>query len=201
MNRNILMSLLVLLAGCASSGVDIAKSNSQIDMPHYSILAPPGAGWSLTVEDRSHSTIYLKKSVDSADFQMRFGVNWLASESTKSWTAKQVADDYRNGELSNMQARGVMAGMMELENVVMGEEIVGDKKFYTMIYDIIRDGVRQKSSLYLYFPKETDIGVFIVTIYTEGTTDRETLYQSNKPVFIRVLESLQVKQNTAINSE
>ena len=182
-------------------GVEITKNDNEIDMPHYSIKAPPNAGWSLNIEDRNHSIIYLTKSVDSASFQMRFGINWLASESTRSWTAKQVADDYRNGELTDMRAKGVMTGMMELENVVMGEEVAGDKKFYTMNYDIIRDGIRQKSSLYLYFPKETDIGVFIAAIYTEGSTSKETLYKSNMPEFIRVLESLQVKQNTAIYAE
>lgn len=192
-NINILMSLLVLLAGCASSGVDITNNNNQINMPHYSIQAPPDAGWSLIIEDRSHSIIYLKKSVGSASYQMKFGINWLADESTMTWTAKQVADDYRNSELSDMQVRGVMTGMMELENVVQGEEIAGDKKFYTMNYDIIRDGMRQKSSLYLYFPKETDIDVFIVAIYIEGSTEMETMYQSSKHEFIRVLETLLIK--------
>jgi len=201
MNRNVILTLLVLLVGCVSSGVVITKNNNQIDMPHYSILAVPDTGWGLTVEDKSHSTIYLKKSAGSAEYQMRIGINWLSSESTKSWTAKQVADDYRNGELSDMQARGVMTSMMELENVVMGEEIVGNKKFYIMNYDIIRDGVRQNSSLYLYFPKEINIGVFIVAIYIESSTGKESLYKSNKPEFIRVLESLQVKQNTAISHE
>jgi hypothetical protein len=171
---------------------ETTKNENVIDMPHYSIHAPSEAGWNLTIEDRSQSIIYLNKSVGSTSYQMRFGINWAASENMKTWTAKQVADDYRNRELSDMQLKGGMAGVYDLENVVMGEEIIGDKKFYTMAYEISQDGMKQLSSLYLYFPKETNIGVFIVIIYTEGSIDDELLSQSNKPEFIRVLESLQV---------
>ena len=110
----------------------------------------------------------------------------------KTWTARQVADDYRDGELSDMQIRGVMTGMYKLEDVVMGEEVIGDKKFYTMDYVSIGAEKTQRSSLYLYFPRETDIGVFIVAIYTDGYAGKEMSSISYKPEFIRVLESLQI---------
>ena len=179
-----------------SGGVEISKNNNQIDMPHYSIEVPPDQEWSLDVINKAHSTIQLTKSVGTTSYLMRFSINWAAGEHMKTWTAKEVADDYRNGELSDMQKKGVMTGMFELEDVVMGEEIVGDKKFYTMNYANIRSDMDQNSSLYLYFPKETDIDVFIVAIYTDGFKGKEMLSRSHKPEFIRVLESLQVKQIT-----
>lgn len=200
---NVLIRVTILLfipmmigAGCAGSDVLITQNNSVIDMPHYSIEAPPDQGWSLNVVDKATSNIYLKKSLNSTASQMWFNINWVAGEHMKTWTAEQVADDYRNGELSDMQTRGVMTGMFELKDVIMGEDVVGDKKFYTMDYVQLNDDSTQISSLYLYFPKEIDIGVFIVAIHTDGYTGKEMLTRSYKPEFIRVLESLQVTDDT-----
>ena len=192
MARFAILILVVLLDGCASSGIVITKNNNVINMPHFSIEAPPDQGWSLNVVDRTYSKFYLKKSINSTAYQMWFNINWVAGEHMKTWTAKQVADDYRNGELSDMHMQGVMAGMYELKDVQMGEEIVGDKTFYTMSYANIRGDMTQNSTLYLYFPKETDIGNFIVAIYTDGYRGKEMLSKSYKPDFISVLESLQV---------
>jgi len=196
MGRYAIFVCILLLAGCASSGMVITKTNNIINMPHYSIEVPPDQGWSLTVEDRANSNIYLKKSINSTASQMWFNINWVAGEHMKTLTARQVADDYRDGELSDMQIRGVMTGMYKLEDVVMGEEVIGDKKFYTMDYVNIRADMTQRSSLYLYFPREIDIGVFIVAIYTDGYTGREMLSRTYKPEFIRVLESLQIIKDT-----
>ena len=192
MGRYAIFVYILLLAGCASSGMVITKTNNIINMPHYSIEVPPDQGWSLTVEDKAISKIYLKKSINSTASQMWFNINWVAGEHMKTWTARQVADDYRDGELSDMQIRGVMTGMYKLEDVVMGEEVIGDKKFYTMDYVSIGAEKTQRSSLYLYFPRETDIGVFIVAIYTDGYAGKEMSSISYKPEFIRVLESLQI---------
>lgn len=195
MSRYTIFVVILLLGGCASSGVVITKNNNVINMPHYSIEAPPAQGWTLDVVDRVYSKISLSKSVDSAASQMWFNINWVAGEHMKTWAAKQVADDYRNGELSDMQIKGVMTGMYKLEDVVMGEQVIGGKKFYTMDYVTIRADMTQRSSLYLYFPRETDIEVFVVAIYTDGYTSKEMLSRSYKPEFIRVLESLQVTKD------
>ena len=192
----LLFIAMMIGSGCAGSGVLITQNNSVIDMPHYSIVAPPDQGWNLNILDRAYSKISLEKSVNSNAHSMWFNINWVGSEHMKTWTARQVADDYRDGELSDMQIKGVMTGMFKLENVVMGEEVIGDKKFYTMDYVSIRTDMTQRSSLYLYFPREIDIGVFIVAIYTDGYTGKEMLSRSYKPEFIRVLGSLQVTEDT-----
>ena len=189
-----LVAVLVLLVGCATNGIDITKSNNQIDMPHYSITVPPDHGWSLRVEDNRKSIIWLTKKIDSTAFSVRLGINWIAGEHMKSWSAKQVADDYRNGERADMLMRGVMTGQYRQKDVVMGEEVVGDKQFYTMSYVNMLSDMTQYSSLYLYFPKETDIGVFIVVLYTEGVVGRGPRSDLHKPEFISVLESLQVNR-------
>jgi hypothetical protein len=196
MSRYAIFVFILLLVGCASSGVVITKSNNVINMPHYSIEAPPDQGWRLNVVDNANSNIYLRKSINSTASQMWFNINWVAGEHMKTWTAKQVADDYRNSELSDMQISGVMTGMFELKDVIMGEDVVDDKKFYTMDYVQISVDSTQISSLYLYFPKDIDIGVFIVAIHTDGYTGKEMLTRSYKPEFIRVLESLQVIDDT-----
>lgn len=196
MSRCAIFIYILLQVGCASSGVVITKSNNIINMPHYSIEVPPNQGWILNVVDVASSNINLSKSVNSTAFQMWFNINWVAGEHMKTWTARQVADDYRDGEISDLQIKGVMTGMYKLEDVVMGEEVIGDRKFYTMDYVSIRADMTQRSSLYLYFPREIDIGVFIVAIYTDGFTGKEMLSRSYKPEFIRVLESLQVTKDT-----
>ena len=189
-----LVTLLVLLVGCVTNGIEITKRNNQIDMPHYSITVPPDHGWSLSVEDYRESIIWLDKKIDSMVFQMRMGTNSIIAEHMKSWSSKQVADDFRKSEYTDMLAKGFLTGRYSLEDVVMGEEVIGDKRFYTMSYVNSASDMTQYSTLYLHFPKEIDIGVFIVANYTEAFAGEGPLLESHKPEFISVLESLQVNR-------
>jgi hypothetical protein len=193
MNRNLLAVTLAILVGCASVGTEITRDNNQIQMPHYSVVVPPNQGWRLVKPDKKSEAVELTISSNSVLFIMRFSRNYLADEGMKSWTAKQVADDYRNGEKQNMLIMGVMRGLYDLQDVVMGEEMVGDRKFYTMDYVTANSDMRQRASLYLYFPQEVNINDFFVCLYVEGLPIDASLPKSFKPDFLETLKSLKVK--------
>lgn len=186
------LALLLVLAGCAGIGVEITETNNKISLPHYSIVAPANKGWRMVKPDQPEAVDLNMKPNNSTVFYMRFATNFVADESMKSWTAKQIADDYRNGEKADMIAKSVMSRQhVDPQDVVMGEEMVGSKKFYTMDYVRVGGGVRQSASLYLYFPKEQNIDRFVVAIFVQGTQLGVSQERSLKPEFLEVLKSLQ----------
>lgn len=159
--RLLLLSILVSLVGCAIPSIEITRTNNHILTPHYSVTIPPDCGWYQNKDINDPDLLDLEKIIPPNVYMMRFLINWVVDESMKSWTAKQVANDYREGEQANMIMMGVMSGQYELKDVIMGEEKVGDKKFFTMTYTTISGEIKGRASLYLYFPKEKNVGSFL----------------------------------------
>jgi len=157
----------LITVGCASKETLISADNNRIYMQHYSVELPINRGWAITEVNEKKESVVLAKKYNAHTFGIYLGKNWTAKVSMKSWTAKQVADDYREGEKWNMILQCAKTGECELKDVVMGEEIIDDKKFYFMEYALVQGNLKPKSYLYLYFPKEKQIDIFIVSIYTE----------------------------------
>lgn len=195
--RKFLISFLtlyiLLFNGCATTGSEINDTNNRIITPKYSITIPAKHGWKMKKDMAGPNVTYVEKTMSSNHYIMRFSINKVIQDYMKSWTAKQVADNYRNGEQANMMVRGVMTGMYTLKDIKTGEKKVGDKLFYTMDYTTITNNVEQKASLYLYFPKKRNIGTFFVSLYSEGSLTKKPLSQSFKRDFLEALNSLEMK--------
>ena len=192
--RNFLVAILLILVGCARTGVAITQDNNEIDMPHYSIELPANQGWMITEFNKNEESLYLTKRMNSCYYTMLFTRNWIADESMKSWTAKQIADSYREGEEMNMIMQGVMTGQYELKDVVKGEEMLGESRFYTMEYTTVKDNFLQKAYLFLYFPKEKQVDDFIVSHYSETIFEKASSSVSLKQEFIDTLKKMRTKQ-------
>jgi len=196
MINKIFAALLLTLVGCASVGTEITSSNNKIQFPHYSIVLPT-PDWRLSRSDE-HNEIAVATlqagSPLSTTFQMQFIKNSIFDERIKNWPARQIADDYRNLEKRIMIEQGVNKGQYQLSEVVMGEEIVGDKKFYTMKYTTSASAQKQTASLYLYFPREEGNSYFIVAHYSETMPPTVSLSRSFNPEFLQTLKSLRVNQ-------
>lgn len=193
MLKYVLVPIFFLLAGCATTGTEITDINNQINTPKYSITVPPKRGWKMKNDTADPNVTDLEKTIGSSSYMMRFSINWVKQDYMKSWTAKQVADNYRNGERANMIVRGVMTGMYILKDVKMGKKKVGNKLFYTMNYTTLTNEAEQKASLYLYFPKKRNIGTFFVSLYSEASLSDKPLSRSYKSEFLKTLNSLEMK--------
>lgn len=191
MLRYLLVPIFFLLVGCATTGLEITENNNQIRTPKYSIIVPAQRGWKTQKNTVDPNVSYMEKNIGSNNYIMRFSINMVIKEYMKSWTAKQVANNYRQGEKNNMLLMG--SGMYELKNVKMGKRKVGNKLFYTMDYTTITNEIEQRASLYLYFPKKTNIGTFFVSLYSEGFPRNKSPYQSFKSEFLEALNSLEMK--------
>lgn len=196
MKKQIFAALVVTLVGCASIGTEVTGSNNQVQFPHYSLVLPT-TGWRLNRPDETNEVAVVTLQAGpplSATFQMQFIKNGIFDERMKSWSARQVADDYRNLEKRTMIEQGVNRGQYQLSEVVMGEEMVGDKKFYTMKYATSASSQKQTASLYLYFPRDAGNSYFIVAHYSETMPPNVSLSTSFNPEFLQTLRSLRVSQ-------
>ncbi len=188
MFKYLFIPILFLLAGCATSSPEITESNNHIRTPKYSIKVPANRGWKKNENMSSSDITYLEKKVGSNSYIMRFSTNYVVDNKIKSWSAEKVAIHYRKGEEQNMRIMG--AGMYKLKDVVMGKKKVGNKQFYIMDYTTTKEGFEQKASLYLYFPKKTNFGSFLVALYSEAY---KPSLQSFKSEFLDTLNNLEMK--------
>lgn len=193
MLKYLLVPIFLLLAGCATTGTEVTDINNRISTPTYSITVPAKRGWKMQKNTTDPNVTYVEKNIGSNNYIMRLSINWVMQDYMKSWTAKQVADNYRNGERANMIVRGVMTGMYTLKDVKMGKKKVGNKLFYTMDYTTVTNEAEQKASLYLYFPKKRNIGTFFVSLYSEASLSNKPLSRSFKNEFLETLNSLEMK--------
>ena len=184
---------------CASPGTAIKRNNSQITFLHYSIVVPPDRGWDLLRPNEKIEAAVVKKRIqlgrgDSATYLMQFSKNDVLDERARSWSARQVADHFRSMEKQIMIDQGVRAGRYMLSEVLMGEESVGEKKFYTMKYTTSDSDAVQAASLYLYFPREEENPYFMVIHYSETTPRGVTIRLPFYEDFLETLKSLHVSK-------
>ena len=198
MKRYMSIAGVVLLASCASIETPITRNNSQITFPHYSIVVPPDR-WHLIRPNENAEVAVVTTKLDlglgePATYRMQFARNEVLHEVPRSWSARQVADSFRNMERQIMIEQGVRKGQYKLSDVVMGEESVGDKKFYTMTYTTSDGHVNQSASLYLYFPREEKNAYFMVIHYSETIPRGAAIVVPFRRDFLETLKSLRINE-------
>jgi hypothetical protein len=162
-----LVILLAPLAGCASLGPAVTRSNNHVQMPHYSFVIPPDRGWHIQQLDSSAESAIIGQQAGSLRFEMKIMRNVISDDALKQATAKAVADDFRELEKRIMIEQGVDRGLYRLEDVTMSEETLGGLTFYTMSYSIAADSGKQQAALYLWIPRPERNDAFIVAHYSE----------------------------------
>ena len=207
--RGLLMAgiLVIALSGCVSmtsratgdhpSGAKIAKGNAQVNLPHYSIVVPPDRGWFLRKGDERVEGVLVEQRYGPPlpmTLLMQFMRIDVLDERLRSSSAQQVADDYRNLEQRIMIDQGVDKGRYRLGELAMGDELVGEKRFYTMRYTASSSTHNQTAALYLYFPREEKHSYFILAHYSETLPRGAAIAFALREDFLQVLKSLRVVQ-------
>ena len=188
----------IVLASCAAVETPITKYNNQIQTPNYSFVAPPDRGWHLSktpdYPDKSRVDILsLRKKVGPFMYQIGMMKRGIPKK-FRAWPAERAVDNYRPDQLRKMM-RAAAAGKYDIRDVVYGEEVVGNKRFFTMTYTRVSKtvkGAELRSAAYLYFPKEENNEWFLFTHYTEGGLSVDILANSRRTEFLEILESLSV---------
>jgi hypothetical protein len=186
---------LIMLAACATAGTEITRTSHQIQMPHYSFQVPPDQGWYMLRPDEKSETAVVTKKLPPFQFEIRMMRNVILNKYVKTWSAEEVADDYRYQEIWAMTTLGVDKGLYRLRDVVQGEQIIGSKKFYTLTYTTFvntQQGMEHRGALYLYFPKEDKNDWFLIAHFSEVGPAAEMHAKSLRAEFIKVLESVSV---------
>ena len=201
----------IALSGCASTtfratahrppGAEITKSNAQVNLPHFSLMVPPDRGWYLRKGDKTVEGVLVELRHGppvSATFLMQFMKRDVVDERMKASSAQEAADDYRNLEKRTMIEQGVNKGQYRLGDVVMGDEQVGEKRWYTMKYTTSASDQNQTAALYLYFPKQDENSYFILAHYSEtlppGAAIAGSLYDAIREDFLETMKSLRLAQ-------
>jgi len=185
--------LLILLVGCASPGTRVTSNNNQVQIPHYSIVIPPDAGWYLQVIAGPFEGVNVAmEPTSSTVLLMQFKKNTVSGEEARTATAKQLADDFRGLEKNIMIEKGVKTGMYKLSNVEMYEKNLGGKNFFVMHYEADTGSQVQLAWLYLFFPKESNNDWFIMAHYSVSAPKNQQV-ATREADFLSVLKSLQVR--------
>jgi hypothetical protein len=194
----IIFFFLTLVACATTSDTEVTGANNQIVMPHYSVTVPPNKRWHLQRPEGEQELAILTKErattpLGAVVLEMRFMRNVILDPGMRTQTAKQIADDFRKLEKQIMIEQGVNRGLYKLSDVKMGEELVGNKKFYFMDYRTRASDTKQWASLYLFFPKEQGNEAFIVAHYSETMPVDMILFSHSKPEFVEALRTLRAR--------
>jgi hypothetical protein len=203
----------VTWSGCATPtfrpaslmGTPLTRSNNQLDLPRFSFLAPADQGWRVrrpAFTAAAASTYGARHPADghevvdvtlqlgppaSALLVMRFMQVDIVNARIRSWSARQVADAYRNQEKEPGREG------QPLVNLVMGEETIGGSTFYTMKYGIVASTYAQTSEIYLHFPRAEGNEYFVVAHYSETTPPGGARPRSYRREFLQTLTTLRAK--------
>jgi hypothetical protein len=144
-----------------------------------------------------YDAVEIEKHTPPDHYNMVFTTNRVAAEFMKSWSAKKLAADYREGERRDMFQQGVLTGMYQLKDERQWEEEIGGKKFYAASAIMVTEKMNVKQYLYLYFPREVNVNRFFIALYNEGHPTGKPLEASFKDQFLEALKTL--KWNTWVN--
>ena len=97
-----------------------------------------------------------------------------------------------------MIEQGVKKGQYRLSDLVMGDEQVGENKFFTMKYTTSSSAENGSGELYLYFPRQAERRYFVVAHYSEtlsaGAASAEPQDDASHEDFLQALKSLRVRE-------
>jgi len=164
------------------------SSGAEIQFKNFSFAAPDSE--LLTTQVLNDRQAVFSFAKDGAFFQLTFQENFTTDESMKNLPAHEFADKFREQEKQIMMEEGVKKGAYQLQNLEIGEELLGGKLYYTMTYTAKLGSAVQLAQLYLYFPDENEVDHFLWAHYSEAVPSQEILSKSLKNVFLNMLETV-----------
>jgi len=204
--KAVLILLFPLLLSCATTPPGRQYTQGGIiDMGHFSVIGPPGDGWSVNIQKDQRKIEFEKRNVSQSTGFINESIlihvfrNGVTDEKIKRLTEEEVADDFRGKEEVGMLMRGVMMGKYELSDVKKDTIIIGDRKLYFMSYRTSGFGkpVPRKwiseATLYLFFPADFKEKHFFYCFLIQQVKVEGFFGAYDLTPIISVINSLQIK--------
>ncbi len=186
-----LVALASLATGCSGGrAVPVTRENRNVSMPHYSFEAPVSRGWSMRRHGGAAEATELTRGEGPVQFRIQVFWSPIFDEGLRAATAREVADHVRQTERDIMLEQGVERGLYRLEDLVMSEQEIGGRTFYTMDYRTHSDAGQEWASLYLLLPNESGNDAFLLAHYAAASPPGPDVPKPPKPDFIALLESV-----------
>jgi hypothetical protein len=182
-----------MLTTGTASGTSVTEETNRVQMPHYSFTIPPRQNWTMQRTDDSTELVVLSNKIGSTLVQIKLFRNVVLDQKMRTETSAVVADDFRRLEEQTMIELGVNRGQYALNNLVKAERTLGDRTFYTMTYDVVKNSGEQHAALYLLFPKSQGNDSFITAHYSETIPRGASLVESYKSDFEGLLQTISLQ--------
>jgi hypothetical protein len=183
--RTLLWSLLafgIVINNAMAQGLKAA-------LPHFEFAAPASWDWQ-QVDSNEPAIIVFTSQRDSAVYTITLLEQEHLGPAGGGASAKELAEQYMQAELSHMLEKGVQTGRYQVFDVERGEEFIGGRLYYTMKYKTRGQTHYQTAALYLYFPLQERREYFLVGHYSAVAPARELIAKPFEADFLSVLESV-----------
>jgi hypothetical protein len=155
--------ILFTIFSCATAQILSQEGKEQIiDMGSYTVAAPSGDKWKVEPDKAKGKVQFTKQegSLFGGGLPLNLihvSYNVVLKQEMWKLSTEEIATHYRDGEVIDMQMRGMLPGNYELHDVKKGVATVDEKTLYTLSYKQTggkwfgRDKMNE-AVLYLYFP-------------------------------------------------
>ena len=199
-------SIMILFLFSSATALSTAAENIKrsFNLKDYSVGLPTGEKWKVEIDKRTQSISFVRHSkahLGGGAFPLtyiRVTPNWVVEAWGRQFSEEEIANNYREKEIADMQMLGVKPGLYEVYDIKKDITILDGKKLYTLSntqkggewYGTDKIG---EQILYIYFPpnfKETY--KFYLFIMSEIQKIDERVAVDLTPIFT-VIKSLRLK--------
>jgi hypothetical protein len=172
-------------------------------MGNYTVRVPSGDDWKVEA-DRARGKLQFSKQAASIFggglplTLIHVSYNVVLKEEMWKLGAEEIATHYRDGEVIDMQMRGMLPGSYELHDAKKAVANVDEKTFYTLSYrqmggkwfgtDKMNEAV-----LYLYFPPNFHETHKFYLFHISETNKRDAQAKSDLSPIFEVIRSFHLK--------
>jgi len=148
-------------SGGIPAGDEQTNKDLFVEFRTYSVSYPVGDDWKCEIDRFNESVSFTRDKIELTTVSgatLIIVQKYRMKSDTFSLNEKQIADDYRKNDL-NIIKEEVNKEQYELEDVVLFDTVINEKKFYCMSYDTSREGGNRygftaESILAFYFPTD-----------------------------------------------
>lgn len=180
-------------------GARIGTADTVIQMPHYAFRVSPNPNW--CVAQRVSATADIDEIVDVQKkrspfyYHIQLMRKLVLDRERRPQSAAALAKTLRAIEVMGLTLAGGKADYQVMSVDMHGEHIIGEKRFYTLVYatrSITMRNIGTRSKLYLYFPKERNHEWYLIAHFVVAGPLDAIEGNAHAAEFYRVLESIAI---------
>jgi hypothetical protein len=200
----LLMTIVFTLFSCAAQQDIRQEGKTQIiEMNSYTVAVPSGGTWKVEA-DRAKGKVQFSKQAASIFggglplTVINVSYNVVLKQELWKLSAEEIATHYRDGEVIDMQMRGMLPGSYELHDVKKDVATVDEKTLYTLTYKQMggkwfgRDKMNE-AILCLYFPPNFHESHKFYLFHISQANKRDAQVTADLSPIFEVIKSFRLK--------